>query len=207
MPRSVEHNKKIGEALRKFYANCPDRSFLTGRPPLSAEERFWKQVDKRGKAECWNWIRKKGFGAEGLADDSYGQFRDDDGHMVYVHVFSYKLHRKRKIPEGKFVCHSCDNPACVNPKHLWLGTSLDNNRDMIQKGRARYLSGVNNPMFGRGLFGSANGNFGKRGAFWVTNGIENQLVQPEEALPIGFIRGRTVDWSKKNPKRGRLDAG
>lgn len=85
-------------------------------------ENFWSKVEKIPFHSCWEWIAAQ--------KDGYGRF----GSSGYAHRYSYELH-KGKIPQGLFVCHHCDNPSCVNPDHLFLGTNEDNVRDMFQKNR------------------------------------------------------------------------
>lgn len=99
-----------------------------GQVKLSAKsiKRFWSKVDKRGDNECWEW-------KAGRDKDGYGQF--SVGYVgTRAHRFSFLLHHG-DIPRGMKVCHTCDNPPCANPKHLWLGTADDNNKDMKNKGR------------------------------------------------------------------------
>lgn len=74
-------------------------------------------------------------------DDGYGAF-SISGKNKRAHRVSYELH-KGKIPKGAFVCHTCDNPKCVNPKHLFLSTPKGNAEDCKRKGRT--LTGIKNP--------------------------------------------------------------
>jgi hypothetical protein len=88
--------------------------------------RFWTKVDRRGPDECWEWraCRKK---------SGYGQFRLG-GKMRRAHRIAWML-AYGPVPDGFHVLHSCDNPPCVNYRHLFIGTQRDNVRDRNSKGR------------------------------------------------------------------------
>lgn len=98
-------------------------------PLFGARERllmkFWLRA-KLMESGCFEWqgtLREKGYGR------LYHLGRLGDAHRV-----AWELTRG-PIPDGLYVCHKCDNPPCVNPDHLWLGTNTDNMRDMVRKGR------------------------------------------------------------------------
>lgn len=97
---------------------------------LSLEQRFWKHVDKKGEDECWNWTG-------GLKGGGYGVLCiTSPKTTIGAHRYSYELH-KGVIPDGLFVCHICNNPSCVNPKHLEVGDQYHNLGYAASLGRMR----------------------------------------------------------------------
>lgn len=103
---------------------------------LSIIERLIPKI-KIDSSGCWLFI--------GSRDElGYGRFRDpkSKSYLMSAHRSSYLLFRG-KIPDGMIVCHSCDNPSCVNPSHLFIGSHKDNSLDMMKKGRDRIV-GIKN---------------------------------------------------------------
>lgn len=85
-----------------------------------------KNYPKRVKNGCWEWQKYKN-------EWGYGRLRHN-GKKVLAHRASYEVF-KGDFDKNLLVCHSCDNPSCVNPDHLFLGTNKDNVDDCISKGR------------------------------------------------------------------------
>lgn len=96
----------------------------------SIKERFLRKV--RLTSKCWEWIG-------GKCSGGYGSFVVR-GKVCVASRVSFELF-KGDIPGGLNVCHSCDNPGCVNPEHLFLGTDFDNNRDREIKNRGNHAKG------------------------------------------------------------------
>jgi len=96
---------------------------------MTDQDRFWCKVDLANTDnDCYEWQayrNKKGYGVFYTAGKSW-----------LSHRFAWTL-KYGAIPEGMLICHSCDNPSCINWRHLWIGTNRDNLDDMLRKGRSR----------------------------------------------------------------------
>jgi hypothetical protein len=90
------------------------------------EELFWPKVDKSG--DCWIWTAYR-------TKQGYGRLKVKTVHQKLAHRLAWEF-AKGPVPDGLFVLHRCDNPPCVNPDHLFLGTLIDNNLDRARKGRS-----------------------------------------------------------------------
>lgn len=105
---------------------------MVGRKPISEEERFWEKVDKSGLnpdyPDCWEWTSNKAKG--------YGMFsRKRDGKSKNVQTHRYIWEKVNgQIPDGLHVCHICNNPPCVRPDHLEVGTRSHNMRYAVLYG-------------------------------------------------------------------------
>lgn len=96
--------------------------------PIPIEQRFWPNVVKRGDAGCWEWTGKA------RCRPGWHPTVSFEGRTALVHRVSWVLHNG-PIPDGLWVLHHCDNPVCVNPTHLYIGTIRENVRDMMVRGR------------------------------------------------------------------------
>lgn len=92
---------------------------------------FWDFVERGlSTQECWPWTGSKNPKGYGLLGPQYKPYRRAHRYVWFL--------ANGEIPKGLLVLHTCDNPSCVNPDHLWLGTAQDNTTDMMQKGRHKF---------------------------------------------------------------------
>ncbi len=112
------------------------------RQPI--RERFFSKVSLEDERGCWLWLGPTGRGDYGMF------FAGGDRHNVLAHRWAYEQF-VGEIPSGLLVLHHCDEPKCVNPQHLWLGTQADNVQDCIAKGRrAKTLTAEHRRKIGEG---------------------------------------------------------
>ena len=110
---------------------------IGGTMTKEMRDRFLSRVHAGKDDECWEWTG-------GNFNTGYGRFWDGEREVV-AHRIAWEIERG-PIPDSLCVLHDCDNPPCVNPAHLWLGTKGDNNRDREAKGRGNQPRGEHHSM-------------------------------------------------------------
>lgn len=107
---------------------------IRGIPADKLAPRIIARIEKK-RSGCWEWTG---------ASDRRGYGRISLNKRCYLPHRVMWAHANGPIPLGMYVCHKCDNPRCVNPEHLFVGSAGDNQRDMARKGRARPWNGYGN---------------------------------------------------------------
>lgn len=139
---------------------------------MTLESRFWSKVEVGPPDECWLWTAA-------LNEHGYGVMRPEGqrtGPTAKAHRVSWEI-AHGEIPDGLAVLHRCDNPPCVNPQHLFLGTQADNVTDMHAKGR--------------GNIGSANGqaSLTERDVIEIRNRVARGERQKDLCAEFGITKG------------------
>jgi hypothetical protein len=133
-PIAAHTNKRRGN-IKGHPANFVQGHSRRARRFNSARDAFFAYVTPGAKDKCWEW--------QGPTDSSKGYGRITTGGVIYsAHRLSYELHH-RPLADNEYACHTCDNPICVNPNHLFAGTTQANHSDMVAKGR--HIHGLAHP--------------------------------------------------------------
>ena len=143
--------------------------------------RFWSKVDVKGPDDCWEWLAFKHKG--------YGQYRVGGVKQPASRVALEGVLHRPLLPT-EFACHTCDNPGCVNPSHLYAGSAAENSQDAVRRGRLR-------PMMGAAKLTPADVAMVKAG---LSEGLAPKVLAQQFGLTDAAIRdiraGRT--WKDRN---------
>jgi len=128
---------QIGSSPASISRWLKGRGVLPTSGRKKSKVKFWEKINKNtnklspyAAGQCWEWEAAK-------TPAGYGRLWNGERYE-YAHRHSWKIHNKGAIPDGLFIMHKCDNPSCVRPSHLAIGTPSENSLDSVKKGRWRY---------------------------------------------------------------------
>jgi hypothetical protein len=158
------------------HVTVPGRGAVFGKVPLSI--RFWSKVKKT--KTCWIWIAATNRGRAYMAFNH---------RPVAAARVSWQMH-KGKVKKGLFVLHKCDNPLCVRPSHLFLGTQTDNLADMRRKGRQGIMTFEERSAILNRPETKLKRSLAMKATRWINDGRTNLRLNNNKSLPKGWRYGR-----------------
>lgn len=170
----------------------------------TAAKRFSTKYIVDAKSGCWLWqasCTDRGYGFFTMYPKQKGRTNAELAHRA-----SWILH-VGEIPDGKLVCHHCDTPSCVNPGHLFVGSSQDNNDDMMAKGRSRLIGRPMQDACKRGHILSGTNlvilNTGKRLCRWCRQARDREYKSVQRAGDRGAYNAGMRAYRQKRKSEGR----
>lgn len=176
----------------KYLTKYPIDKYVFEQLKLIFKESYIK--DKQ--TGCWLWL---GY----LGKDGYGELYAFNKRIL-AHRFSYELFNG-KFNKELLVCHSCDNPKCVNPNHLWLGTCKENTQDSMKKGRKNYLFGDSNPAKRKNVRKKISEELRGKPKPWMIGNKHNRNISGNNnPMKDPVIAKKCADSRKKNRSNNEI---